>query len=184
MSVTKVRCPDCDVRLKVPEGKSSVRCPKCGEKVRVPDDDDLEDEEFEDEYEDEEEEEDERPRRRGRRARAEEGDGPWILAALAVPICFLLTIGVAFLLKGTAGLPAGNDGPGGKLVGLGIGFLASIFLVIFGTLGVKNRKVYSKWGTSVEGGMAVVLGFIQAVLGGLIGGICLYGLIFTLVNGR
>jgi hypothetical protein len=125
---------------------------------------------------------DERPRKRG--ARVREGDGPWLIAALAAPACFLLTLGGAFLINGTAGLPAGNDGPAGKLMGLGIGFLVSLVLMTLGILGVKNRHAYSKWGTEIKGGMAVALGMVQAVMGGLIGGFCLYGLVFTLLNGR
>jgi DNA-directed RNA polymerase subunit RPC12/RpoP len=174
MSEDTLRCPDCGARLKVPDGKSIVRCSKCGEKVRIPDEDELDDGDYEDE--------EERPRKR--RKREPEGDGPWLIAALAAPICFFLIFGGAFLIRGTAGLPAGNDGPRGKLIGLAIGFVVSLVLTVMGTLSVKNRQAYSKWGTEIQGGTAVGLGFVQVVIGGLMGGICLYGLIFTLVNGR
>jgi hypothetical protein len=178
MSDITVRC-ECGRRLKVPDGKTVVRCSKCGEKVRVPEEDFDDDEDGLDE-----EEYEARPRKRSKRAREPEGDGPWLIAVLAAPVCFLLTFGGALLIKGFAGLPAGNDGPGGKLAGLGIGFLVSIVLTVMGVLSVKSRQAYSKWGAELQGGTAVALGFVQAIMGGLIGGICLYGLIFTLVNGR
>jgi len=216
-----VRCSECGVRLKVPDGKTTVRCPKCGAKVRIPEVSEDEDEPVkktrsrqpaadetrppkskrrrEDNMEDddddrprrrsrddddEDEEEDDRPRKRSKRSRAPTGDGPWLLAALGSPVCFFLAIGIAFLIYGKAGLPAGNDGPGGKIFGLGLGLLVSFVLLIFGTLAVKNRQAYSKWGTEIKGGMAVALGMVQAILGGFIGGFCVYGLVFMLLNGR
>jgi LSD1 subclass zinc finger protein len=189
MADTIVRCPDCETRLRVPAGKSAVRCPKCKATVRLDEPEEEEAVELEEvdavrpKRRRRDDDEDDRPRRMKRR-REPEGDGPWVLAALLVPACFVFAFGGAFLFNGTGGLPAGQDGPGGKLFGLGLGFLVSLVLIPLGIVSVKNRHAYGKWGIEVQGGMGVALGMIQAVFGGLIGGFTLYGLIFTLLNGR
>jgi hypothetical protein len=134
-------------------------------------------------HDDDDDDEDyDRPRRK--RRREQEGDGPWLLGVLAAGGCFLLTFGGGFLIKGTEGLAPGEDGPLGKLIGLGIAFLVSLVLIPLGIVSVKNRHAYGKWGIEVTGTMGVALGMVQAVLGGLIGGFSLYGLIFTLINGQ
>src|SRR5689334_5942710 len=61
--------------------------------------------------------EDARPRRKRRQEVEEEGEGPWLAALAAAGACFLLVFAGAFLVKGTAGLGPGQDGPGAKLAG-------------------------------------------------------------------
>lgn len=134
-----------------------------------------------DDYDDEDE--DDRPRRRKRR-REPEGEGPWVVATLVTAGCFFLTFVGAFLVKGTAGLAPGEGGVGGKLVGLGIGFIAALVLMPLGIKSVRDRHAYGRWGMEFTGFWGVATGFTQAIMGGLIGGFCLYGLLFTLINGR
>jgi len=52
-----------------------------------------------------------------------------------------------------------------------------------GIMGVKDKVAYGRW-HEVTGTSAIVLGFIQSIGGGLMGGFCLYGLIFAVVHGR
>jgi hypothetical protein len=137
-------------------------------------------------------EEDDRPRARRRRGsggdrprrRAAQGDGPWLMAAGLAAACFALSLGLSFLAFGKDGLPAGQDGPAAKLVGLGIGFVASLVIAPLGVIGVKKRRALGKWGIEVEGNMGVATGMVQSAIGGIIGGFALYGLIFTILNGR
>jgi hypothetical protein len=212
MPETNVRCPECDARVKVSAsaGRRSVRCPECGASVplrgkdddddeddrparsskRRRDDDDDEDEDRPrarrrrlDDEDDDEDDEDDRPRRRKKRKRREaEGDGPWAIAAGAAGLGFVLTFAGALLIMGKAGLPEGQDGPLGKLLGLGFCFLIALVLMPLGIVGVKNRTAYGRWGMEVTGSMGVILGMIQATVGGLMGGFALYGLLFTLIN--
>lgn len=135
-------------------------------------------------YEDEDEEEDDRPRRRNSRRKQTADEGPWLLAALLTGGAFFVTFAGALVILGTAGLKADADGPAAKLGGLGFGFLVSLILMPLGIISVKNRKAYGRWGFEVRGGLGVALGMIQAIGGGLFGGFALYGLIFTLINGR
>jgi len=85
---------------------------------------------------------------------------------------------MAFLIYGTAGLPAGKDGQEGKLIGLGVAFLITLVVMPLGIIGVKNRCVVGRWGVTVTGTRGVVVGMIQTVTGGLLGGYVLYGLIY------
>jgi hypothetical protein len=141
---------------------------------------------------DDQDDEEDRPRARWRRGaeggrprrRAEQGDGPWLIAAGAVAGCFALSLGLSFLAFGAGGLPAGQDGPGGKLVGLGIGFVASLVIAPLGVMGVKKRRALGSWGIEIEGSMGVATGMVQSAIGGIIGGFALYGLAFTILNGR
>lgn len=187
MADSKLRCPECRTRLKVPANASSVRCPECGTRSRIDDEDERDDEEYERprRRRDDDDDDDDRPRRRRRRrGREEPQEGPWLIGLGAVVAAFLVTFGGALLVKGTAGLAPGQDGLGGKIFGLGIGFLVSLILVPLGLIGVKNRCAYGKWGMIATGTMGVATGMVQAVAGGLIAGFTLYGLIFTLLNGR
>jgi DNA-directed RNA polymerase subunit RPC12/RpoP len=208
MPRTNVRCPECDARIKVmvSPDRTSVRCPECG--ARVPlgdegddrDDDDRparrsrrrDDEDDEDEAprgrrrreREEDDDEDDRPRRKKKRRRREEGDGPWLVAAGVAALCFVTTFAGALLVKGTEGLAPGEDGPLGKLFGLGICFLVSLVLMPLGVIGVKNRTAYGRWGMQITGTTGVILGMIQAAAGGLMCGFALYGVLFTLIHGR
>ena len=164
-----VRCPECEARVRAPEGRTAVRCPKCGETIRVraaeeedeprrePPPARRRDEDEEDErprYEDEddrprrrrrdadEDDEDDRPRRR--RRPEPQPDGPWLVAVGVSAGCFLMSLGLAFLIGGTAGLPAGQDGTEGKLMGLGIGLIAGLVLAPLGVYGVKQRRAIGK----------------------------------------
>jgi hypothetical protein len=208
---TSVRCPKCGATVPL-KGKAAVRDdddederPARSSKRRRDEEDDEderprrrrdeEDDEDEDDDrrptrrrrgsdEDDEDEDDDRPRRRKKRRREAEGDGPWYIAAGVAVLSFMLTFGGALLIKGTAGLAPGDDGPAGKLFGLGLCFVVSLVLMPLGILGVKNRTAYGRWGIEVTGQMGVILGMIQATVGGLLGGFALYGVLFTLVNGR
>jgi hypothetical protein len=210
MAQTSFRCPECDARIKVivSPGRTSVRCPECGARVPLPDEEsenedddrparrsrqrDDDDEEEEDdaprarrrrERDEDDEDDDDRPRRR-KKQRREEGDGPWLAAAGVAALGFVTTFGGALLVKGTEGLAPGEDGPIGKLFGLGLCLLVALVLAPLGVYAVKNRTAYGRWGIKVSGNMGVVLGIIQAAMGGLVGGYALYGVLFTLIRGR
>jgi hypothetical protein len=205
---SSVRCPKCgaSVPLKakrpVADDEDEDERPRRAAKRRDEDerparssrrrqDDDDEDEDDEDRprsrrrrWDDEDEDDaDDRPRRR-KKGRKIEGDGPWYIAAAIAGVGFFLTFAGALLIKGKAGLDPGQDGPGGKLIGLGVCFIVALVLIPLGIMGVKNRTAYGRWGIEVTGTMGVILGMIQATAGGLLGGFALYGVIFTLVNGR
>jgi hypothetical protein len=131
----------------------------------------------------EDEEDEDRPRRKKKRRR-EQGDGPWLVAAGVAALGFVMTFGGALAVKGAEGLAPGEDGPAGKLFGLGFCFLVSLVLIPLGIVGVKNRTAYGRWGMEVSGNMGVILGMIQAAAGGLLGGFALYGVLFTLIRGH
>lgn len=138
----------------------------------------------------EEDEEEDRPRARKRRAeedrprrRAAKDDGPWLIAVGAAAGCFVLTLGLSYLVFGSGGLPAGQDGPGGKLIGLGIGFVASLVIAPLGVMGVKKRRALGSWGIEIEGNLGVATGMVQSAMGGIIAGFTLYGLVFTILKG-
>jgi hypothetical protein len=214
MDDTVVRCPECDARLRVPADRTAVRCPKCKATVRVPARDDEEEEERpvrrparrddpddddrprsrrprrdEDDDDDrprrrrdEEEDEDDRPRRKKKKS-SDDGEGPWLIAALgAVGSFFVMFLGT-FAVMGTRGLAEGQDGPTQKLIGLGIGLIVSLILMPLGVFGVRDKVAYGRW-HEVTGTTAIILGFVQAIGGGLMGGFCLYGLVFAIVHGR
>jgi hypothetical protein len=206
MPRTNIRCPECDaqVKVEVSSGRTSVRCPECGARVPLEvEDDEREDDDRparrsrrrdddEDEedaprarrrQDDDEDDEEDRPRRKKKRRR-EQGDGPWLLAAGVAALGFVMTFAGALVVKGTAGLAPGEDGPAGKLFGLGLCFVVSLILIPLGIVGVKNRTAYGRWGMEVSGNMGVTLGMIQAAAGGLLGGFALYGVLFTLIRGH
>jgi hypothetical protein len=203
---SSVRCPDCGatVRLKGKADDDDDRPARSSRRRREEDEDEDDrparpskrrreddDEDEEDRprrrrlYDgDDDEDEDDRPRRRKKRKREEEGDGPWLIAAGVAAAGFVLMFMGPLLLMGTRGLPPGQDGPGGKLFGLGLCFLFALILMALGIVGVKNRTAYGRWGMEITGTMGVILGMIQATIGGLMGGFGLYGLLFTLINGH
>lgn len=208
-----VRCPECGATVPL-KGKAAVADDEEDDRPARPskrreedededdrparpskrreDDEDDEDEDDEDRprarkrraRDEEEEDEEDRPRRKKKRRREAEGDGPWLVAAGVAGLGFVMTFAGALLIKGKQGLAPGEDGPGGKLFGLGLCFLVALVLIPLGIAGVKNRTAYGRWGIEVTGTMGVTLGMIQAAAGGLLGGFALYGVIFTLINGR
>jgi hypothetical protein len=173
MPETNVRCPGCDSRIKavVSAGRTSVRCPECGSTVPL---------KGKAAVRDEDDEEDDRPRRRKKRHRQEEGGGPWYVAAGIAVVGFFLTFAGALVVKGTAGLAPGEV----ELFGLGLCFVVSVVLMVLGTIGVKNRTAYGRWGFEVTGTMGVILGMVQATMGGLLGGFSLYGVLFSIIRGH
>lgn len=199
-----VSCPECDARLRIPPDKVAVRCPKCKAAVRLPQRED-DDEEMETpslsrrssrssgpppppplrSRRREDDDEDDRPTRKKRKRQDDDdqGEGPWVIAAVGAVAALLLTLRGCFALYGRIGLAPGQDGPTQKLIGLGIGLVVALILMPLGVFSVKNKVAYGRW-HSVTGTTAIVLGMFQAIFGGLMGGFCLYGLIFALINGR
>lgn len=128
-----------------------------------------------------EEDDDYRPKRRKRR---DNDEGPWLIAAASGVGCFLLMFLGAFLVNGMRGVVPSQDGYAVQVGGLAMLVILGLILIPAGVIGVKYKRTYDRWGWVIEGTMAVVVGFIQSVGGGLLGGFALYGLITTLVNGR
>ncbi len=134
---------------------------------------------------DDDDDEDDRPRRRRKKRRREsEGDGPWLIAIGVVGVCTFVSFVMTILFNGLSGFPPAQDGPLVKVGCLGLGLLIGLGLAGWGTLCVKNRVAYGRWNMEIRGTMGVVLGMIEAGLGGVLCGILVYGLFFMLICGQ
>ena len=127
---------------------------------------------------DDEDDEDEAPRgRRGRKRKKEEdskdeddrprrkapprgGGRPLAGGGGGRGILFVTTFAGALVVKGTEGLAPGEDGPLGKLFGLGLCFVVSVVLMPLGVFGVDEQRT-GRWGLEVTGNMGVTLGMVQ-----------------------
>jgi hypothetical protein len=130
---------------------------------------------------DDDEDYDDRPRRRRRRFE-EERPGPWPLALALVPVCALIAFCGGLLTSGTAGLPESKGGADAKFFGLCFMLLVCGVFVAIGVFGVKNRHTYGRFGIEFRGTSAIVVGMIYTVIGGVLGGIAIYGLVFQIFH--
>jgi len=197
MAGISIQCTRCEARLKAPAGKQKVRCPRCGTAIQVPPPAGAQEEVLEVLEEVDEEprrrarvdRDDDEPRpRRPRRVRRleEEGDGPWLIAVAVAAACFFLSFGVTLLSYGFQGLPENQQEGGfvGKLAALAFGVVVALVLVALGAVGVKNRKIYDRWGNVTSGPFAVVLAMVIVVTGSSLGGFVMYGLLLGLIQGK
>lgn len=177
-----VRCADCDI----PVRPSTGECPMCGrvEGVRAASPEEAR----------------RRPRRRrrdedevardalrkldeaglGDRPGREPEEGPWLAAAVTAAGVFAASFLATLLLVGRGGFPDKSDML--LLPLLLFFFLGGVAPVAVGISHVRSKYIRGKWGTRTEGSGAVVAGFLEVIVGGLVGGVAGYGLVFRYIN--